>query len=44
MDFAITYFVTIGLEDRELVERFGKQYREYRRKVPKFFPKRVIRI
>jgi len=39
VDLAITYFITTTLEDKELVERFGKQYREYQKKVPKFFPK-----
>jgi protein-S-isoprenylcysteine O-methyltransferase Ste14 len=36
---AIAYFVTTELEDRELTERFGNQYQEYKKKVPKFFPK-----
>ena len=39
IDLAITYFVTTNLEDRELSERFGKQFKEYQMKVPKFFPK-----
>ncbi len=39
IDIAITYFVTTTLEDRELVNRFGQQYKEYQRKVPKFFPR-----
>jgi protein-S-isoprenylcysteine O-methyltransferase Ste14 len=39
IDLAITYFVTTELEDRELTERFGKKYVEYKKKVPKFFPK-----
>jgi len=39
IDLAITYFVTTELEDQELTERFGEQYREYKKKVPKFFPK-----
>ncbi len=39
IDLTITYFITTELEDRELIERFGKQYREYKKKVPKFFPK-----
>ena len=39
IDVAITYFVTTKLEDQELVERFGNQYREYQKRVPKFFPK-----
>jgi protein-S-isoprenylcysteine O-methyltransferase Ste14 len=40
IDLVIAYFVTMELEDRELTERFGDQYREYKTKVPKFFPKR----
>jgi len=39
IDLAITYFVTTTLEDQELVKRFGNQYREYQKRVPKFFPK-----
>jgi protein-S-isoprenylcysteine O-methyltransferase Ste14 len=39
VDLAITYFVTTELEDRELTERFGNQYEEYKKKVPKLFPK-----
>ena len=39
IDLAITYFITTTLEDQELMERFGNQYRDYQSKVPKFFPK-----
>jgi protein-S-isoprenylcysteine O-methyltransferase Ste14 len=39
IDLAITYFLTTELEDSELTERFGKQFLEYKKKVPKFFPK-----
>lgn len=39
IDLLIAYFVTIELEERELLERFGEQYEKYRIKVPKFFPK-----
>ena len=39
VDLAITYFITTELEDRELAERFGQQYLEYKKVVPKFFPK-----
>jgi len=39
VDLAITYFITTTLEDKELIDRFGDEYREYQRKVPKFFPK-----
>ena len=38
VDFVLAYFVTTELEERELIERFGEEYRRYRR-VPKFFPK-----
>ncbi len=38
-DLLIAYFVTMELEERELLERFGDQYEKYRMKVPKFFPK-----
>ncbi len=41
IDLAVNYFITTTLEDRELVERFGDQYREYQKRVPKFFPKIV---
>ncbi len=39
IDLTITYFVTTTLEDRELVDRFGNQYKEYQKRVPKFFPR-----
>ncbi len=39
IDFLIAYFVTMELEERELMERFGNQYNDYKRNVPKFFPK-----
>jgi protein-S-isoprenylcysteine O-methyltransferase Ste14 len=39
IDLLIAYFVTMELEERELLERFGEQYEKYRMKVPKFFPK-----
>lgn len=39
IDLLIAYFVTMELEERELLERFGDQYEKYRMKVPKFFPK-----
>jgi protein-S-isoprenylcysteine O-methyltransferase Ste14 len=39
IDFLIAYFVTMDLEEREPMERFGNQYNDYKRKVPKFFPK-----
>jgi protein-S-isoprenylcysteine O-methyltransferase Ste14 len=39
IDLAITYFVTTELEERELSARFGTRYEEYKKQVPKFFPK-----
>ena len=39
VDLGITYFVTTTLEDKELVDRFGDQYRNYKKNVPKLFPK-----
>ncbi|NIQ04565.1 MAG: isoprenylcysteine carboxylmethyltransferase family protein [Candidatus Korarchaeota archaeon] len=38
-DFLIAYFITIELEERELIQRFGNRYREYQMRVPKFFLK-----
>lgn len=35
----ITGAIMIGLEDRELEERFGGEYREYQRRVPGVVPK-----
>ena len=39
VDFLIAYFVTTTLEERELIGAVGEEYREYQKKVPKFFPK-----
>jgi protein-S-isoprenylcysteine O-methyltransferase Ste14 len=39
IDLLIAYFVTMELEERELLERFGEQYEKYRMQIPKFFPK-----
>jgi protein-S-isoprenylcysteine O-methyltransferase Ste14 len=39
IDLALNYFIVTTLEDQELIERFGYQYKEYQREVPKFFPK-----
>lgn len=35
----LLYLVTV-LEERELVHRFGEEYRQYQRRVPRFFPRR----
>ncbi len=40
-DILISYCVIIPLEERELEERFGDDYREYKRRVPKFLPRLV---
>ncbi len=38
-DFLLVYFIIIPLEERELSERFGDEYAEYRKKVRyRFFP------
>lgn len=39
IDLGITYFITTTLEDKELVDRFGDQYKKYQKTVPKLFPK-----
>ncbi len=44
LDFLIAYFVIIRLEERELIERFGNRYQEYRKKVPRFFPRLITRF
>lgn len=38
VDFLISYFLTIPLEERELNGRFRGAYRRYQKRVPKFFP------
>ncbi len=38
LDFVIMNKVVIPLEEKELESRFGEQYREYEKKVPRFFP------
>lgn len=37
-DFLLSYFVITRIEEKELRDRFGKEYEEYMKKVPKFFP------
>jgi protein-S-isoprenylcysteine O-methyltransferase Ste14 len=38
LDFIAVNAVIIPLEEKELMERFGDEYREYRKKVPRIFP------
>lgn len=33
-----SYFFTILAEERDLTERFGAEYEDYRKRVPRFFP------
>lgn len=39
IDLLLSYFIIIPLEERELVQRFGQEYMDYEKKVPKFFPR-----
>jgi len=41
LDFLSSYFVITKLEEKELLDRFGNDYRKYRKRVPKFFPLRL---
>jgi protein-S-isoprenylcysteine O-methyltransferase Ste14 len=34
----VAYYRLARLEEREMVRRFGRLYRDYRRRVPMFFP------
>ncbi len=38
-DLFFSLFIIIPLEERELLRRFGEEYREYMNKVPRFLPK-----
>jgi protein-S-isoprenylcysteine O-methyltransferase Ste14 len=38
LDVMVINSIVIPLEERELVARFGKDYMEYQKKVPKYFP------
>lgn len=38
LDFLVSYFVIAPLEEKELRERFGKEYEEYAKRVGKFLP------
>jgi len=37
--FAVTYYLTIRNEERDLEERLGPAYKSYREAVPRFFPR-----
>ncbi len=39
LDFFTIHVIIIPLEEKELQSRFGDEYVEYKRRVPKFFPK-----
>lgn len=39
LDFVLNYAIIIPLEERELLERFGDDYRQYMMKTPKYFPR-----
>lgn len=39
MDLLLSYFIIIPLEERELAQRFGQEYMDYKKRVPKFFPR-----
>ncbi len=43
LDFILTYFIIIPLEEKELVQRLGEKYKAYMRKTPKFFCVRLNR-
>jgi protein-S-isoprenylcysteine O-methyltransferase Ste14 len=38
VDLVTSYFLIIPLEERELTARFREDYRNYKKRVPKFFP------
>ena len=38
LDFVLVNVIIIPLEDRELLKRFGEDYKKYEEKVPGFFP------
>ncbi|MDP3297550.1 MAG: isoprenylcysteine carboxylmethyltransferase family protein [Thermodesulfovibrionia bacterium] len=42
LDFVLVNAVIIPLEDRELLKRFGEDYKKYKEKVPPFFPSPVL--
>jgi protein-S-isoprenylcysteine O-methyltransferase Ste14 len=38
LDFLVANFIIIPLEEKELIDRFGKQFVDYMNKIPRFFP------
>jgi protein-S-isoprenylcysteine O-methyltransferase Ste14 len=43
LDIVVINTLVIPLEDRELIERFGEEYRRYKDRVPAFFPGTAIK-
>jgi len=39
LDFLVVFVLIIPLEEKELLNRFGKDYNLYRKRVPKYFPR-----
>jgi protein-S-isoprenylcysteine O-methyltransferase Ste14 len=39
LDFVVMNAVVIPLEEKELASRFGEEYKEYKERVPQFFPR-----
>jgi protein-S-isoprenylcysteine O-methyltransferase Ste14 len=39
LDFLVVFVLIIPLEEKELLNRFGKDYNLYRERVPKYFPR-----
>ena len=39
LDIVVINAFVIPLEEKELADRFGEEYEEYRKRVPRFFPK-----
>jgi protein-S-isoprenylcysteine O-methyltransferase Ste14 len=42
LDFLTSYFLIVPLEERELLDRFGDEYRHYKSRVPRFFPSKGL--